>query len=587
MSITRDLVCTGEHGFSAGAGTAGDSGSGPAQRTAQVSAERLREVAASRFGIDEFREGQLEAMAAAATGRDVLAVMPTGHGKSAIYQVPGAALPGTAVVVSPLIALQHDQVEAINEDLGAEVAFALNSAVGARRERAAWAAVERGDAKFLFLAPEQLAREETTQRLAAHPPSLFVVDEAHCISSWGHDFRPDYLVLREAAERLGRPPVVALTATASPHTRAEIVDRLGLRDPLVLVHSFDRPNIELRVVRHHRSSDKRRAVLDEVAGLGGPGLVYVATRKETEDYAAELTRRGVRAEAYHAGRRKSERDEVHTRFHDHELDVVVATTAFGMGIDKPDVRFVVHADIPDSLDSYYQEIGRAGRDGRPALAVLHYRSEDLGLQQYFAGAAPEPEDLEKVFRAVRRHGPVRSRELREHTGLGPRAQARALHLLEHSGGVLARREGCRAVDGATPESAVAAALAEAEARHRIDRSRIDMMRGYAETDGCRRDWLLNYFGEETGGWCGNCDNCAETGSAAEAEERAAATPHGWEIQTPVTHREWGHGIVMGAEPDRIIVLFDSVGYKELSLRLVEEHEGLLERGPEERREDGA
>ncbi|MFI7495923.1 RecQ family ATP-dependent DNA helicase [Kocuria sp. M4R2S49] len=557
------------------------------QRTAPVSADRLREVAAARFGIEEFREGQLEAMEAAATGRDVLAVMPTGHGKSAIYQVPGAALPGTAVVVSPLIALQQDQVEAINEDLGAEVAFALNSAVGARRERAAWEAVARGDAKFLFLAPEQLAREETTRRLAAHRPSLFVVDEAHCISSWGHDFRPDYLVLREAVERLGRPPVVALTATASPHTRAEIVDRLGLRDPLVLVHSFDRPNIELRVVRHHQSSDKRRAVLEEVSGLVGPGLVYVATRRETEDYAAGLARRGVRAEAYHAGRRRSDRDEVHARFHGDELDVVVATTAFGMGIDKPDVRFVVHADVPDSLDSYYQEIGRAGRDGRPALAVLHYRSEDLGLQQYFAGAAPEREDLEQVFRAVHRHGPVRARELREHTGLGPRAQARALHLLEHSGGVLAQHQGYRAVEGATPEAAVAAALAEAEARHRIDRSRIDMMRGYAETDGCRRDWLLNYFGEETGGWCGNCDNCAETGSAAEAEERAAATPHGWEIQTPVVHREWGHGIVMGAEPDRIIVLFDSVGYKELSLRLVQEHEGLLERGPVERREGGA
>ncbi|MUN64321.1 RecQ family ATP-dependent DNA helicase [Kocuria sediminis] len=538
-------------------------------------AGRLREVAASRFGIEEFREGQLEAMEAAAGGRDVLAVMPTGHGKSAIYQVVAAALPGTAVVVSPLIALQHDQVEAINEDLGAEAAFAVNSRVGARRERAAWAAVEDGRAKFLFLAPEQLAREETVERLAAHRPSLFVVDEAHCISSWGHDFRPDYLVLSETVERLGHPPVVALTATASPHTRAEIVERLGMRDPLVIVQSFDRPNIELRVVRHHEAADKRRALLRQVVGLVGPGLVYVATRRETEQYAAELRERGVRAEAYHAGRRQTEREDVHARFLDNALDVVVATTAFGMGIDKPDVRFVVHADIPDSLDSYYQQIGRAGRDGAPALAVLHYRSEDLGLQQYFAGAAPDPEDLEKVFRAVRREGPVRARELREHTGLGPRAQARALHLLEHSGSVRAQRRGYRAASGAEVGPAVAAALEEAESQHRIDRSRIEMMRGYAETDGCRRDWLLNYFGEETDGWCGNCDQCEEEGSAAEAEERAAATPHGWEIQTPVAHREWGHGIVMGAEPDRITVLFDSVGYKELSLRLIEEQDGLL------------
>ncbi|MHC5559420.1 RecQ family ATP-dependent DNA helicase [Kocuria sp.] len=539
---------------------------------------RLREAAAASFGIEEFREGQLEAMEAAAAGRDVLAVMPTGHGKSAIYQVPGTVLPGTAVVVSPLIALQHDQVEAINADLGTERAFAVNSRVGARRERAAWEALESGQAKFLFLAPEQLAREETVERLAAHPPSLFVVDEAHCISSWGHDFRPDYLVLSETVERLGHPPVVALTATASPHTRAEILDRLGMREPLVIVQSFDRPNIELRVVRHHEAADKRRAVLHEVAGLGGPGLVYVATRKETEAYADELAGRGLRAAAYHAGRKQSEREDVHARFLDGELDVVVATTAFGMGIDKPDVRFVVHADITDSLDSYYQEIGRAGRDGQPALAVLHYRSEDLGLQQYFAGASPEEGDVEQVFRAVREAGPVRARELRARTGLGPRAQARALHLLEHSGGIVARREGYRAVEGATPAKAVAAALAEAESQHRIDRSRIEMMRGYAETDGCRRDWLLNYFGEETDGWCGNCDRCDQAGSAAEAEQRQAATPHGWEIQTPVSHREWGPGIVMGAEPDRITVLFEAVGYKELSLKLVEEHEGLLVRG---------
>ncbi|MFI7483524.1 RecQ family ATP-dependent DNA helicase [Kocuria sp. M1R5S2] len=543
------------------------------------SAARLQEVAAQRFGIERFREGQLEAMVAAAAGRDVLAVMPTGHGKSAIYQVPGAVLSGTAVVVSPLIALQHDQVDALAGHLGDGVAHAVNSRVGTRRERAAWEAVASGRAKFLFLAPEQLAREETLDRLAGVRVSLFVVDEAHCISSWGHDFRPDYLVLGEAVERLGHPPVVALTATASPHTRAEIVDRLGLRDPLVLVHSFDRPNLELRVVRHHEAADKRRAVLREVAGASGPGLLYVATRREAEEYAAALAGHGLRAEAYHAGRGRAEREGVHARFHAGELDVVVATTAFGMGIDKPDVRFVVHADIPDSLDSYYQEIGRAGRDGAPALAVLHYRSEDLGLQHWFAGAVPEPADLEAVYRAVREHGPVRSRKLRDLTGLGPRAQARALHLLEHSGGLRAGRRGYEAVRGAGAEGAVAAALAEAEAQHRIDTSRIDMMRGYAETDDCRRDWLLNYFGEETGGWCGNCDRCARRGSAAAAKERAAATPHGWEIQTPVVHRDWGAGIVMGAEPDRITVLFDAVGYKELSLKLVEEHEGLLVHAP--------
>lgn len=542
----------------------------------QPSVQCLRDIAATSFGIHEFREGQLEAMQAAGS-RDVLAVMPTGHGKSAIYQVPAMALPGTAVVVSPLIALQHDQVQAINEDLGEERAYMINSKVGARRERAAWAAFESGAAKFLFLTPEQLAREEIVERLRQQRPSMFVVDEAHCISAWGHDFRPDYLSLGVTVERLGHPPVVALTATASPHTRDEIVERLGMRNPLVVIHSFDRPNIELRVVRHHLDADKRRAVVEEVAGLPMPGLVYVATRKDTEAYAAELAEQGLRAAAYHAGRKHSERDEVHARFLDNELDVVVATTAFGMGIDKENVRFVVHADIPSSLDSYYQEIGRAGRDGEPAVAVLHYRSEDLGLQQFFASNTPDEEDLAAVFAAVHEAGPIRAAKLRERTGLSSRAQAQLLNLLVHSGSLVGGRTGYRAVKRVTATVAVANALETADSRRLIDRSRIEMTRAYAETDGCRRDWLLNYFGEETDGWCGHCDFCQRTGSAAEAEQDEADTPPGWEIQTPVTHREWGPGLVMGAEPDRITVLFKSVGYKQLALALIEEQEDLLVR----------
>ncbi|WP_262106210.1 ATP-dependent DNA helicase RecQ [Arthrobacter sp. Marseille-P9274] len=537
----------------------------------------MRRIAEESFGLKTLREGQLEAMEAAAAGRDVLAVMPTGHGKSAIYQVPGLALPGTAVVVSPLIALQFDQLEAINEDLGEERAFAINSHVGAKAERAAWEAVESGAAKFIFLAPEQLAREETLERLAARQVSLFVVDESHCISSWGHDFRPDYLTLTAVVKRLGHPPVIALTATASPHTRAEIEDRLGMREPFLIVHSFDRPNLNLSVVRHHRDEDKRHAVLDQVAELGGPGLLYAGTRKDTEWYAAELAERGLRTDAYHAGRKASEREAIHERFHANEVDVVVATTAFGMGIDKPDVRFVVHANITDSLDSYYQEIGRAGRDGEPARAVLHYRSEDLGLQQFFVGGAPDPEDLKAVFSALQEHGPLRPAKLSGQTGLGTRRQARVLNLLEHSGSIAANRQGYRARGGVSAEDAVEKALAEAESRRKIDQSRIEMARGYAETDTCRRDWLLNYFGEETDGYCGNCDNC-EAGSRAEAMAHEAAMPEGYEIQQPVSHREWGAGIVMGTQPDRITVLFESVGYKDIALKAIEAEEGLLTSG---------
>ena len=280
--------------------------------------------------------------------------------------------------------------------------------------------MERGEATFLFLAPEQLAKTSTVERIAALDIALFVVDEAHCVSAWGHDFRPDYLRLGEIRERLGNPTTAALTATAAPPVREEILARLRLRDPLVLVHGFDRPNIRLEVVRHHEDKEKRRAVIrqatERIAGLrgsglpgsglpdsgtGGCGLVYAAKRKDTEKYAARLARNGLRAEAYHAGRTPAERESVHRRFLDGQLDVVVATTAFGMGIDKPDVRFVLHADIPESLDSYYQQLGRAGRDGAPASAVLHYRSEDLGLRRFFATHTPDEASLLAVLTVLR------------------------------------------------------------------------------------------------------------------------------------------------------------------------------------------
>ncbi|MDQ0259886.1 ATP-dependent DNA helicase RecQ [Sinomonas atrocyanea] len=541
----------------------------------------LRRIAREAFGIDTWREGQFEAVRAAAEGRDVLAVMPTGHGKSAIYQVPGAARPGVTVVVSPLVALQAEQARALRAALGEGTAVVLNSTLRARAEREAWESLADGTARFVFLAPEQLAREETVARLAELEPKLFVVDEAHCISAWGHDFRPDYLVLGEVRRRLGSPPAVALTATASPHTRAEIADRLGLADPLVLLQSFDRPEIGLRVQRHAREDDKRAAVLDQAASLEGPGLVYVATRRETEEIAAALADRGIAAAAYHSGRAAADRAAVHERFLDggagERLDVVVATTAFGMGIDKPDVRYVVHADVPDSLDSYYQEVGRAGRDGGPALAVLHYRPEDLGLRRFFVGGQAPREQVAGVFEAVRAHGPVRAGALGELTGLAPRAQSRILNLLVRSGCVQAARAGYRASDGVDSPRAVERALAEEESRQRVDASRIEMVRGYAETDGCRRQWLLNYFGEDAPPWCGNCDRCEEDGSLQQARERAADAPEGWAMQDPVRHRDWGEGLVMGVEPDRITVLFDSVGYKELALSAIDADEELLVR----------
>ncbi|WP_258064467.1 ATP-dependent DNA helicase RecQ [Arthrobacter sp. ZGTC131] len=546
------------------------------------------------MGLARLRDGQLAGMRALVTGRDVLAVMPTGYGKSAIYQVaalhlhrshdlhgtqaghgesPDAPAAGPAVVVSPLIALQEDQLDRLLENLGGEAAVAINSGRSDSDVDAAWEAAERGEAAFIFLAPEQLAKAETVERLAALKVSLFVVDEAHCVSSWGHDFRPDYLRLGEVRGHLGNPPVAALTATASPPVRDEIQQRLKMKDPLVLVHGFDRPNIRLDVVRHLEDKDKRRAVLDQVAELKGPGLLYAATRKDTETYAAELSERGLRAEAYHAGRKQAERDRVHEQFLDDELDVVVATTAFGMGIDKPNVRFVIHADIPESLDSYYQEIGRSGRDGNPAAAVLHYRPEDLGLRKFFGTHTPDEESLLAVLQVLRAaDGPLTQKALAEQTGLSARRLTGLLNELQETRAVKAGKRGIRLEASAKLPKVVEHAVELAEARQRVDRSRIEMARGYAETDGCRRQFLLGYFGEDLPEPCGNCDNCAD-GSAYEEDYDGAAAAAGGEsfpLQAAVVHKEWGPGLVMRHEDDVITVLFEQEGYKTLSRQAVTE-----------------
>ena len=533
---------------------------------------RIHEVARESLGIDALRPGQEEAAAAVVEGRDTLLVMPTGSGKSAVYQIAAALIPGPTVVVSPLIALQDDQLASIDEaDVGE--AAAANSTLGSGRRRRLFEQLGSGDLEFVLLAPEQLANEETRSELAAARPSLFVVDEAHCISEWGHDFRPAYLRLGRALEELGRPPVLALTATASPVVRDEIATRLALRHPVVLVRGFDRPNLHLDVEHHQEDRHKERALVDHVARLAPPGLVYVATRRATEELAELLaSETGRRVGAYHGGMPTAARQAAQAAFMDGELDVMVATNAFGMGVDKADIRYVVHHHVPESLDAYYQEVGRAGRDGEPALALLLWRPEDLGLRRFFAGSGQlDADELERVVALAAAAGrPVGHDELAEATGLSGHRLELALGRLADTGAVQI------AVDGAvtvTPELSAADAARKAvehqEAQQRTEQTRLEMMRAYAETPTCRRRFVLTYFGEAAAERCQNCDVCARSdGDARSHGGSPAGEP--WPEQTRVVHAQWGEGLVLRRDDDAITVLFDEAGYRTLSARLVDE-----------------
>jgi ATP-dependent DNA helicase RecQ len=518
--------------------------------------DQLRQTARARFGHDHLLPGQEAAASALLDGHDVLLVAPTGSGKSLVYQLAGVVLGGLTLVVSPLLALQHDQIDGL-ERVGLRGAR-LSSAETEHEREAALAGAADGSIGFLFLAPEQLANDDVRARVAQLRPRLVAVDEAHCVSAWGHDFRPDYFRLGDLIDELGgdRPRMIAMTATAAPTVRDDIVGRLHLRDARTVVTGFARPNLALRVTPVGDADQQRKQVLEAVEQESGSGIVYCRTRPAAEEYAAALVERGRRAAAYHAGLSGRRRDEVHEAFLAGEIEVVVATSAFGMGIDKPDVRFVVHAQVPESPDTYYQEVGRAGRDGEPAAGLLVYRPEDLSLGRFFAGAVPKPADVRAVVAAARDgHEPA---GVAERSGLGRRRVGRILNLLELA-------EETRADEA--PEAAI---VEIAEGHRSLERSRVEMMRAYAETDRCRAEFLIGYFGESAESRCEVCDNCL----AGIAPDPVRSDEGPFPVQSRVRHDEFGPGVVTDVEDDRLTVLFDDVGYRTLSLELVEEH-GLL------------
>jgi ATP-dependent DNA helicase RecQ len=403
------------------------------------------EDALTRFGLTQFRPGQREIIEAVLAGRPTLAVLPTGAGKSLCYQLPAVALEGLAVVVSPLISLMKDQVDALSAR-GIRAAF-INSSLLPDERAARLGAAVRGELRLLYVAPERFRAAGFATTLARARPALLAVDEAHCMVEWGHDFRPDYARLGEVRAQLGAPRLVALTATATPDVRQEIGAQLGMQGPAVFVRGFDRANLHLAVVPVQGADDKRRHVMQLLAepqARGRPAIVYAATRKKAQEVAAALRRAGVAARAYHAGLEDGERAEVQERWMRGEVRVVVATNAFGMGVDKRDVRLVVHHELPGSPEAYYQEAGRAGRDGEPARCVLLFNHADVRLREFMIASS----------------------------GDGP----------------------------APPPSVVAA-----------ERERLRAMMAYAYARGCRRAWLLDYFGDEAhrcGGTALPCDRCA-------------------------------------------------------------------------------
>ena len=524
----------------------------------------IERAARERLGYETLRPGQEPAVQALVEGRDALVVMPTGSGKSAIYQLAGLLIPGATIVVSPLIALQRDQVEAIEERTAAGAAE-LNATLSAGEREETLEGAEDATLEYLFLAPEQFGNDETMARLREVDVSLFVVDEAHCVSEWGHDFRPDYLRLGAVIEELGRPRVLALTATASPPVRTEIVERLRMREPELVVRGFDRPNIWLGVETFEHDGPKTKALLERVETAPKPGLVYTATRKGAEELAGALDERGVSATHYHAGLAARRREEIQDAFMADELDVIVATIAFGMGIDKPNVRFVFHAEPSDSVDSYYQEVGRAGRDGERAEALLFYRPEDVNARRFFAGAARiDVEQVEAVAEAVAESDePAERSELQAATELSDSKLAAAVSRLEEVGAVEVLPSGGVTAGEEPPDADKAV---EAQERFReFERSRLEMMRAYAELRDCRRRFLLNYFGEPRDEPCGFCDTC-ERGVVAERGERP------FELAARVAHGEWGEGVVQRYEGDKMVVLFDEAGYKTLDVELVRDRD---------------
>ena len=577
--------------------------------------DAAREVLRARFGFDDFRPGQERAVASVLAGRDTLVVLPTGGGKSVCYQVPALLLPGITVVVSPLISLMKDQVDALTAR-GIPATF-VNSTLSSSEVAERMARVSRGAVKLLYVAPERFDFGSAAERLKDVGVSLLAIDEAHCISEWGHDFRPSYLRVAQVRERLGWPPSVALTATATHHVRQDISRQLRFENPETIITGFDRKNLDYHVVPTRNDEEKDDAIIGLLKRVPGVAIVYASTRRNVEKVALTLERARIKVAAYHAGLDDAHRHEVQDAFMNEKVRAIVATNAFGMGIDKPNVRLVVHHSMPGTLEAYYQEAGRAGRDGKHSDVFLLHSFPDRFTHEFFIkGAYPDRDIVEKTFERLRkmadRTGGVQLDPARLAAALPGKVSDRevesALRLLMKVGALrsdpdvggsvfirllataerikkelgepdapklgllraLWRVAGDSLYDGATidlgalpagfggasgamslleslqstqfvewhrlgggdrvsdmrrPLSAYPLDWDALDRRRKAETSKLDAMQQYAYSKGCRRGFVLRYFGDPAAGKdCGGCDNCLGTHDASGREKKPVGVP---------------------------------------------------------------
>ncbi|HEV8367850.1 MAG TPA: ATP-dependent DNA helicase RecQ [Pyrinomonadaceae bacterium] len=494
------------------------------------------------FGFQDFREGQREVIATILSGKDAMVVMPTGSGKSLCYQLPAMMMAGATLVVSPLIALMKDQVDAL-QARGLPATF-INSAIPEMEQRSRIESLRRGEYKLVYVAPERFRSPRFNAALRSINISLFAVDEAHCVSTWGHDFRPDYLRLKNIIESLGKTPTLALTATATPYVRSDIIQQLGLKTPQTFVSGFDRPNLSIEVVHTQREREKISRIRRLAKSRDGSGIIYTSTRKAVEQVGASLANLDLSVATYHAGMTDSQRIQAQENFMTGRKQIIVATNAFGMGIDKPDIRFVVHYQMPGSIEAYYQEIGRAGRDGLSSSCLLLFNYVDKNTHDFFIeGSYPNASLVKEVYDALVSTG-LKRIELSA-AEIGKRISERndmainsALYLLERAGHIERTTMGPSRAEPRSnrnrpilmlddpPVTQLRVNHAEVKRRADLERRKLREMIEFCYAERCFRAYILDYFGDRHHAReCGTCGNCG-LGSSTQSETSSKTTSQG-------------------------------------------------------------